>query len=520
MSHKSAIKVIDLFAGPGGLAEGFSALEKNAKRCFDIKLSIEKDTSAHDTLLLRSFCRQFQIGKLPKEYYEAIACNDIVEREKKIKNLFRLYPEEHKNAKAEALLFELGKDSTSFLSKRLTEVIGEDKNWVLIGGPPCQAFSMAGRSRVGGVSKDDHRVFLYKEYLKVIARYSPAVFVMENVKGLLSAEVEGKSVFNMILEDLASPYKVIKSESKCNYKIYSLVKHEVKSAKDYVIASENYGVPQKRHRVILLGVRDDIKIQPDILKKNSKEVKVEEVIADLPVIRSKLNRKFLKYEKSETGKKKRKYEKVEDSDTNWKSLMEQNLNDILKLNGFDEDDLYSIENSEYGNGGEYLDYSEIDNTSMGNSSWYKDKNLKGVLNHQSRSHLVEDLKRYQFSTLFAEKYNSFPRLKDFKKHSKELIPDHLSAESGHFTDRFRVQVKGLPATTITSHISKDGHYFIHYDKKQVRSLTVREAARIQTFPDNYLFRGSRTMQYHQVGNAVPPFLAYQIAKIVKKLVDV
>ena len=129
-------------------------------------------------------------------------------------------------------------------------------------------------------------------------------------------------------------------------------------------------------------------------------------------------------------------------------------------------------------------------------------------------HLAQDLIRYLFSCLFVDLKGTFPRMDDFAKYNKVLVPDHENAASGKFNDRFRVQLKNKPATTITSHISKDGHYFIHYDAKQCRSLTVREAARIQTFPDNYLFRGSRTAQFHQVGNAVPPFLAYQVSQIV------
>ena len=131
--------------------------------------------------------------------------------------------------------------------------------------------------------------------------------------------------------------------------------------------------------------------------------------------------------------------------------------------------------------------------------------------------MIQDLKRYMFASLFTKTNDRFPRLCDYEQHSKDLLPDHKSANTGKFADRFRVQLPNEPATTVTSHISKDGHYFIHFDPNQCRSLTVREAARIQTFPDNYLFCGPRTAQYHQVGNAVPPYLSKQIGEIVSNI---
>jgi len=152
------------------------------------------------------------------------------------------------------------------------------------------------------------------------------------------------------------------------------------------------------------------------------------------------------------------------------------------------------------------------------SEWFYDSRLKGVCNHETRGHIRADLHRYFFATVFAKEFERSPVLGDFPK---GLLPLHKNIEEAlsetKFNDRFRVQVANRPSTTVVSHIAKDGHYYIHYDPAQCRSLTVREAARLQTFPDNYFFEGPRTEQYHQVGNAVPPLLARQIADIVARL---
>jgi DNA (cytosine-5)-methyltransferase 1 len=148
------------------------------------------------------------------------------------------------------------------------------------------------------------------------------------------------------------------------------------------------------------------------------------------------------------------------------------------------------------------------------AEWLIDPMLRTLPNHGARGHMPSDLSRYAYAAAFSEIFQRSPKAHEFPQ---GLAPNHLNWSTGKFADRFRVQCWGSPSTTITSHISKDGHYFIHPDPLQCRSLTVREAARLQTFPDNYFFEGNRTQQFVQVGNAVPPLLANQIARAVHKV---
>ncbi|MBT6053389.1 MAG: DNA cytosine methyltransferase [Candidatus Scalindua sp.] len=523
MSKLKNIPVIDLFAGPGGLGEGFSSVVNGKNRIFDIKLSIEKDENAHKTLQLRSFSRQFPVNRLPEKYYDVLHASNLKNREKLTRELFEAYPSQAKKAKAETWHAELGGKNfpKRTVDRRIEQELKGNKNWVLIGGPPCQAYSLVGRSRVGGIGKDDHRVYLYKEYLRIIARHHPAIFVMENVKGLLSAELNGEKIFDWIKKDLKKPGRTFRGYKSPEYNIYSLVSETIKNDSDFLIKSENYGVPQKRHRVILLGVRKDIKYKPEVLQIKHNRITLKEIIGQLPRIRSGINREYLGFEtvfKDGKDKKKRLYKKINDTAENWEKLVTGFRNEILSWNGFDRvkhKRKYKCPPS--GTGSEFVSYHEPINKENYLYEWFHDKKLNGFANHESRSHLSQDLKRYLFASIYSKKYGKSPKLSDYERYNKELLPDHKNAKSGKFSDRFRVQLSGEPATTVTSHISKDGHYFIHYDPTQCRSLTVREAARIQTFPDNYLFCGSRTKQYHQVGNAVPPYLAYQIGKIIKNI---
>lgn len=529
------IPIIDLFAGPGGLGEGFSQIRNDMDEfCFQIKLSIEKDPNAHQTLKLRSFYRQFLQKGIPDEYYE------FLRGEITLDELYNKFPQELKTAEEEAWCATLGDQNENDLNyttnedidKRIETALAGEANWVLIGGPPCQAYSLVGRSRRQEKILDeskDKRVGLYKEYLRIIAIHKPAVFVMENVKGLLSARTETDSIFNKIIGDLQAPCEHINSSKEkdlTKYHIYSLASNPRGFdltgephflPKDYLIKSENYGIPQKRHRVILLGIRTDINVLPEVLFKQNLAT-LKDVIGNLPKLRSGITRSLESSEWvfDDTGKKrkKRNYVKLEDSFQLWKDNIlkfDKKINNIT-----DTDNLNSLLPISLGK--DYIKQDKfdlLDNNPL--SKWFYDAKLNGILHHESRKHLLQDIFRYYFAAKFTIENGIFPKMLDYKAAGNGLLPDHENATSGKFNDRFRVQLPNDAATTVTSHISKDGHYFIHYDKNQARSLTVREAARIQTFPDNYFFFGGRTQQYHQVGNAVPPYLAFQIAKVVRNL---
>ena len=367
---------------------------------------------------------------------------------------------------------------------------------------------------------------------------------MENVKGIISARLGGEPVLKEVLKDLSDPagMKAQRGQGgmqRFRYVIWPLVETAqrpdlwgVYPPEQYVIESDRYGIPQKRHRVILLGIRDDIKVTPRPLVASGRApLTLGAILQGLPALRSGIARTPDSRQQwadiaagppPPGGWRGAELHDVVDSPAQWSAVLRSSVAQpwFAELEGLKQTDvrdriadvLGRLTAPHNDRGSDAVLAGKPPDTLR---EWYEDPRLKGVCNHGTREHMPQDLYRYLFAAAFAAEKGRSPRLGDFPP---ALLPMHhnvpRSLRSDNFADRFRVQVEDLPSTTVLSHLAKDGHYFIHPDPAQARSLTVREAARLQTFPDNYFFCGNRSDQYTQVGNAVPPLLARQIAEIV------
>lgn len=493
--------IVDLFAGPGGLAEGFSSFEtKSGNRPFSVKLSVEKEKSAHQTLRFRSFLRQFG-ASFPQEYYDWLNLGGTEP------DWQMLFPGEWENAEEEALCLTLGEERASRIIADRIEAIrkAHGRNTVLIGGPPCQAYSLVGRARNRGIADydaaQDHRHFLYREYIGIISQLEPAAFVMENVKGMLSSTVDGVRMFDLITADLRTP------PGTAGYELYAFApkgsKGPVKGARpsDFVVRAEELGIPQARHRVIIIGLRRDVAAAiaasgEQLSRPAFPRACVSDVLDGMPRLRSGLSRQ-------------------KDDGPSWARALEKACEDVAaQASGVPADMATAfrktIETVQAAAAGSApMPRQAGAPNGLGKAcppalaDWLRDDRLHRLPGNETRGHMPGDLARYLFASAYAAISGQSPKASSFPA---ALAPDHRNWDTGKFADRFRVQLRGQASTTVTSHISKDGHYFIHPDPAQCRSLTVREAARLQTFPDNYLFRGNRTEQFVQVGNAVPPSL--------------
>jgi DNA (cytosine-5)-methyltransferase 1 len=504
------IPVIDVFAGPGGFHEGFSALlGVDGEPVFEPVASVEMEASAHATLTLRAaYWALSRAGRVPEQYYDYI-------RGELSWELFSSVPAIASALEAAATkvhMLELGPDTRTDSDQIIANALkGRGDHWALVGGPPCQAYSTVGRARRRDDEhfESDKKHFLYKEYLHIIARFRPAIFVMENVTGMLSSQHGGTGIFERILNDLKNP------NADDEYEIRSFVTAgDATSLRpaDFVIRAEKFGIPQNRHRVILFGVRKDIAWGEELGMLDPTEiVTVRDAIGGLPKIRSGMN------------------PPSSDNWDGWLELREQGRKHLevaldrqmpataigrLTTGSMFVRGQASIISDSVDSASDDVEPTEVATSALNDyQSWVTDERVGGAIQHQARRHMHSDLTRYHFLSAFAGARDKSPKLDDLPQ---ALAPAHknIGTATTPFTDRFRVQRWENPSTTVVAHIAKDGHYYIHPDADQMRSLTVREVARLQTFPDNFFFCGSRSQQYVQIGNAVPPLLAHKVAGLV------
>lgn len=408
-------KYLDLFAGAGGLSEGF------IRAGYEPVAHVEMDAAACYTLKTRTayhwLRKQNNLTPYTRYLYGEISRTEF-------------YDQIPKKVLGSVLNYEISEKTLPAIFKEIDALLGDEKLDLIVGGPPCQAYSIAGRSRSENRMVGDKRNYLYKLYAEFLKKYQPQYFVFENVLGLLSARDEDGTLHFDNMRALFKNYGYTTEFRPLN--------------------ASDYGVLQNRKRVILIGYRGEkTGFYPEIPLIKGKH-KVGELFCDLPAIKA------------------------------------------------GEGVITPVDTAHYT--GKYLYSSKI-----------KEYDREPVTFHQARPNTPQDLEIYR---IVVDTWNKSKTRVEYTD-----LPDHLRTHKNtqSFLDRFKVVAGNLPyAQTVVAHISRDGHYYIHPDIKQNRSLTPREAARIQTFPDNYYFESvtgkpSRTLAYKQIGNAVPVCLAYSIA---------
>lgn len=390
---------IDLFAGCGGLSEGFY------KQGFNALAHVEIDHFACETLKTRM-----------RYYGYSTADNAVLEQDITAKDIVKI----------------------------IEAVVGDEEVDIIIGGPPCQSFSPLGKAKDDNNMQKDPRNYLFENYVKVLNHFKPKFFVFENVTGLLDTEIQGKNIFKIILRRLRQKYRVLSKEETI------------------VLNATSYGVPQERKRVILIGTRRDLGVKPE---------EVYETIQKTHYLPG-------DSERQKDGLKR--YVTVRDA-----------IADLPKFHS-GEGTVEALYPNDYSECSEYV-------------KLLRKPSDKVLRDHIARKNNDKDIERYK---VMAENHWNFLQLLDFR-------PDLAHEKKRVFFNSYKVQWWDMPARTIIAHLYKDGNQFIHPDYEQGRSITVREAARLQSFPDDFVFEGSRTEQFKQIGNAVPPMLAEAIAKAIK-----
>lgn len=408
----SKLTYIDLFAGAGGLSEGF------IREGFHPVAHVEMSKEACDTLKTRLAYHYLSQHKKVKTYFSYL--QNEISREV----LWKIIPDGIIDS---VINDEISGKTIENIFKQIDEKLDSKKVDLIIGGPPCQAYSLVGRSRDPNRMEGDKRNFLFRYYAQFLIRYKPKYFVFENVLGLLTAG--NKKYLNEMMQ------------------LFESIGYSV--AEPTVLNAEEYGVLQKRRRVIIIGHRGKKKFNFPELETvvNTWETK-KDLFFDLPKLKPGEELQIANYTKP--------------------------INEYLKKTGTR-------------NGVDF------------------------VTQHITRRHNERDLEIY--SIAIDKWLNGKQRLK------YDELPHRLQTHKNvlAFLDRYKVVDPTGHSHTVVAHIAKDGHYYIYPDKKQVRSISVREAARIQSFPDDYFFEGGRTAAFKQIGNAVPPLMAFAIAQTMKKL---